>query len=39
MRASISDEDWIASGGMDEESWIKAMEGMHLSVRKFMFNS
>jgi NAD(P)-dependent dehydrogenase (short-subunit alcohol dehydrogenase family) len=39
MRASISDEDWIASGGMDEESWIKAMEGMHLDVRKFMFNS
>lgn len=39
MRASISDEDWIASGGMDEETWIEAMEGMHLDVKKYLINS
>lgn len=36
MRASMSDEDWIASGGMDDESWINAMEGMGLGVRKYL---
>jgi len=36
MRAAISDEDWIASGHLDEESWIGAMEAMHLDVRKFL---
>jgi len=36
MRASVSDEQWIASGGMDEETWIKTMEGMHLNVRKYL---
>ena len=36
MRASIPDEEWIASAGMDEETWIKTMEGMHLNVRKFL---
>jgi NAD(P)-dependent dehydrogenase (short-subunit alcohol dehydrogenase family) len=39
MRASIPDEDWIASAGMDEETWIKTMEGMHLNVRKYLMNS
>jgi len=39
FRASISDEDWIASAGMDEETWIKTMEGMHLNVRKYLINS
>lgn len=39
MRASIPDEDWIASAGMDEETWIKSMEGMHLNVRKYLMNS
>ncbi|MEO9023366.1 MAG: SDR family oxidoreductase [Ginsengibacter sp.] len=36
FRASMSDEDWIASAGMDEESWIHAMEGMHLNIRKYL---
>jgi len=39
MRASASDEDWIASAGADEENWIKMMEGMHLDIRKYMINS
>jgi NAD(P)-dependent dehydrogenase (short-subunit alcohol dehydrogenase family) len=39
FRASMKDEDWIASAGMDEETWIKAMEGMHLDVKKYMINS
>lgn len=36
FRASVSDEDWIASAGMDEESWIHSMEGMGLDVRKYL---
>lgn len=36
MRASISDEDWIASAGIDEESWIHSMDRMHLDVRKYL---
>ncbi|HEY5464486.1 MAG TPA: SDR family oxidoreductase [Hanamia sp.] len=39
FRASLSDEDWIASAGMNEETWIKTMEGMHLNVRKYLINS
>jgi NAD(P)-dependent dehydrogenase (short-subunit alcohol dehydrogenase family) len=39
FRASMSDEDWIASAGMDEETWIKTMEGMNLNVRKYLINS
>lgn len=39
FRASLSDEDWIASAGMDEKTWIKTMEGMHLNVRKYLFKS
>lgn len=37
-RAAISDEDWIAAAGMDEDSWVKMMEDMHLDVRKYMIN-
>ncbi len=36
FRASVSDEDWIAAAGVDEESWIKMMEGMNLNVRKYI---
>lgn len=36
FRASMSDEDWIAAAGVDEETWIKMMEGMNLDVRKFL---
>lgn len=38
FRASLSDEDWIASAGMDEESWIQSMEGMGLEVGKYLFS-
>lgn len=36
FRASLSDEDWIASAGMDEKSWIQSMEGMGLDVKKYL---
>lgn len=36
FRASLSDEDWIASAGMDEEHWIQSMEGMGLDVKKYL---
>ena len=39
FRASMSDEDWIAAAGVDEETWIKMMEGMKLDVRKYLFKS
>ncbi len=39
FRVSMSDEDWIASAGIDEETWIKMMEGMNLNVRKYLINS
>lgn len=39
FRSSVSDEDWIASAGMDEQSWIRSMEGMNLNVKPFMLNS
>lgn len=38
FRASMSDEDWITSTGVDEETWIKMMEGMGLNVRKYMLS-
>lgn len=38
MRAAVSDEDWIASAGIDEGSWIKMMSGMHLDVKKYLIN-
>jgi NAD(P)-dependent dehydrogenase (short-subunit alcohol dehydrogenase family) len=38
-RASLQDEDWVASSGIDDENWITAMEqGMHLNVRPYMEN-
>lgn len=39
FRSSVSDEDWIASASMDEQSWIRSMEGMNLNVKPFMLNS
>lgn len=39
FRASMNDEDWIAAAGVDEDSWIKMMEGMNLNVRKYLFAS
>jgi len=36
LRASMSDEDWIASADVDEETWIEMMEGMHLDVRNYL---
>lgn len=38
FRASVNDEDWIASAGMDEETWINMMEGMGLDVRKYLLS-
>ena len=35
-RASLSDEDWIASAGMDEESWIAGMAQLGADVRPYM---
>lgn len=35
-RASLSDEDWIASGGVDEETWIAGMARMGMDVKAFM---
>ncbi|MBN9351073.1 MAG: SDR family oxidoreductase [Chitinophagaceae bacterium] len=37
MRASVSDEDWIAGADVDEDNWIKMMEGMNLDVKKYLF--
>ncbi len=36
FRASMSDEEWIAGAGVDEESWIAMMESMNLDVKKYM---
>lgn len=38
FRASMSDEDWIAAAGVDEDTWIKMMEAMNLNVRKYMIS-
>lgn len=35
-RASLSDEDWIASGSIDEDTWVAGMEQMGMDVRAFM---
>lgn len=37
-RASQPDEDWLASTSIDDETWISAMESMHLHVRQYMEN-
>ena len=35
-RASLSDEDWIASAGMDEETWIAGMAQLGADVRPYL---
>jgi len=35
-RGSLSDEDWIASAGMDEESWIGGMAQLGVDVRGYL---
>lgn len=35
-RGSLSDEDWIASAGLDEESWIGGMAQMGVDVRPYL---
>lgn len=36
-RASQTDEEWLASTSIDDETWITAMEqGMNLNVRRYM---
>ncbi len=35
-RASLSDEDWIASAGIDDETWIAGMAQLGLNVRPFL---
>ena len=35
-RASLPDEEWIASNAVDEETWIAGMAQMGLDVRKHM---
>lgn len=35
-RASVSDEDWIASGSIDDDTWIAGMEQMGMDVKAFM---
>ncbi|RYZ21602.1 MAG: SDR family oxidoreductase [Chitinophagaceae bacterium] len=35
-RASLKDEDWIATGMIDDETWTNTMESMGLKVRPYM---
>ncbi|GAB4034288.1 hypothetical protein GCM10028809_39160 [Spirosoma gilvum] len=35
-RASLSDEDWIASAGIDDETWIAGMGQLGLDVRPYL---
>ena len=35
-RASLSDEDWIASAGIDEETWIGGMAQLGANVRPYL---
>lgn len=35
-RTSLSDEDWIASAGMDEETWIAGMAQLGVDVRPYL---
>ncbi len=35
-RGSLSDEDWIASAGLDEESWIGGMAQLGVDVRPYL---
>jgi NAD(P)-dependent dehydrogenase (short-subunit alcohol dehydrogenase family) len=36
-RASLTDEDWIASAGIDDESWIAGMGQMGMDVRPYLY--
>ena len=38
-RGSLSDEDWIASAGLDEESWIGGMAQLGADVRPYLVKS
>ncbi|ULQ51007.1 SDR family oxidoreductase [Flavihumibacter fluvii] len=35
-RASVSDEQWIAAGSLDEDAWAASMAKLGMDVRKFM---
>jgi NAD(P)-dependent dehydrogenase (short-subunit alcohol dehydrogenase family) len=35
-RDSMSDEEWIASAGIDEETWIAGLEQMGMNVRPYL---
>lgn len=35
-RGSLSDEDWIATGALDEETWIAGMTQMGVDVRPYL---
>jgi hypothetical protein len=36
-RAGVPDEDWVARGGLDDESWCQLMEqSTGLNVRKYL---
>ena len=35
-RGSLSDEDWIASAGIDEETWIGGMAQLGVNVRPYL---
>lgn len=35
-RASLSDEDWVASAGIDDETWIAGMAQLGLNVRPYL---
>jgi NAD(P)-dependent dehydrogenase (short-subunit alcohol dehydrogenase family) len=36
MRASLADEDWIASAGVDEQTWIAGMAQLGVDVRPYL---
>lgn len=38
-RGTLSDEDWIASAGLDEESWIGGMAQLGADVRPYLVKS
>ncbi|WP_247232960.1 SDR family oxidoreductase [Telluribacter sp. SYSU D00476] len=35
-RASLTDEDWVASAGVDEDTWAAGMGQLGLNVRKYL---
>jgi hypothetical protein len=36
FRASLTDENWINSVAVDDDTWIAGMEQMGLQVKKYM---